>query len=110
MHLKHWAEYLASGERPKGAATAVVGATEIYLSLADLVDLDEERARLTKEVVKVEDELARVRKKLDNDEFLAKAKGEVIQKEREKANQFGEKIRTLRASLAKLAEIQAERN
>jgi len=104
------AEYLASGERPKGAATAVVDATEIYLSLADLVNLNEERARLSKEVVKVEDELARVRKKLDNDEFLAKAKGEVIQKEREKANQFGEKIRTLRASLAKLAEIQAERN
>ncbi|HLN84985.1 MAG TPA: class I tRNA ligase family protein, partial [Candidatus Limnocylindrales bacterium] len=103
-------EHLASGERPKGAATAVVGATEIYLPLDGLVNFDEERARLTKEVGKLEDELARVQKKLDNDDFLAKAKDEVIHKEREKANQFGEKIRTLRASLAKLAEIQAGGN
>ena len=104
------AEYLASGERPKGAATAVVGATEIYLPLNDLVNLAEERARLTKEVGKVEDELLRVQKKLDNGEFLAKAKEEVILKERDKASQFSEKIRALRTSLAKLSEIQAERN
>jgi valyl-tRNA synthetase len=103
-------EYLAGGERPKGAATAVVRAMEIYLPLDDLVNLDEERARLTKEVGKVEDELLRVQKKLDNGEFLAKAKEEVILKERDKAGQFSEKIRTLRSSLAKLAEIQAGRN
>jgi hypothetical protein len=33
----------------------------------------------------------------------------VVHKEREKATQFEEKIRTLRASLDKLQEIQAER-
>jgi valyl-tRNA synthetase len=103
-------EFLTGGERPKGAATAVVGATEIYLPLDDLVNLDEERARLSKEVAKMEDELARVQKKLDNGDFIAKAKEEVIQKERDKAGQFSEKIRTLRVSLAKLAEMQAERN
>jgi valyl-tRNA synthetase len=37
------AEYAISGERPKGAATAVVGATEIYLPLGDLINLAEER-------------------------------------------------------------------
>jgi len=103
------AEYHSAGERPKGAATAVVGTTEIYLPLQDLVNLDEERARLNKEVGKVEEELARVHKKLDNREFLAKAKGEIIQKERDKASQFQEKIRALRTSLAKLEEIQAGR-
>jgi valyl-tRNA synthetase len=103
-------EYHVDGERPKGAATAVVGGTEIYLPLDDLVNLDEERARLTKEVGKAEEELARVQKKLDNGDFLAKAKQEIIQKERDKASQFGEKIRTLRTSLAKLEEIQAGRD
>jgi valyl-tRNA synthetase len=104
------AEFRQGGERPKGAATAVIGTTEIYLPLDDLVNLDEERTRLTKEVGKVEDELGRVQKKLANADFIAKAKGEVVQKEREKASQFAEKIRTLRSSLAKLEEIQAGRN
>ena len=40
-------EYLTSGERPKGAATAVVGSIEIYLPLGDMIDLQEQRARLT---------------------------------------------------------------
>jgi len=103
------AEYLAEGERPKGAATAVVGATEIYLPLDDLVNLDEERARLTREVGKAEDELARAQKKLGNNDFIAKAREEVIQKERDKAVQFEEKLRTLRTSLEKIGEIQAGR-
>jgi valyl-tRNA synthetase len=101
------AEAHASGERPKGAATAVVGAIEIYLPLDDLVNLEEERARLSKEVGKIEDELARVQKKLANRDFMAKAKAEVIQKEKDKAVQFEEKIRTLRSSLEKIDGLQA---
>ena len=103
-------EFRQAGDRPKGAATAVIGAMEIYLPLDDLVNLDEERARLAKEVGKVEDELARVQKKLANGDFLAKAKTEVVHKEREKATQFEEKIRTLRSSLEKIQEIQAGRS
>ena len=104
------AEFRHRGERPKGAATAVVGAVEIYLPLDDLINLDEERARLSKEVGKIEGELERVQKKLANADFLAKAKNEIVDKEREKASQFEEKIRTLRSSLEKIQEIQAGRN
>jgi valyl-tRNA synthetase len=104
------AEYRAVGDRPKGAATAVVDGSEIYLPLDDLINLDEERLRLSKEVAKAEDEFSRVQKKLTNGDFLAKAKDEVVQKERDKARQFEEKIRTLRGSLDKLQELQAERN
>ena len=103
-------EFRQAGDRPKGAATAVIDAMEVYLPLDDLVNLDEERARLAKEVGKVEDELARVQKKLANGDFLAKAKAEVVHKEREKAIQFEEKIRTLRSSLEKIQEIQAGRS
>ena len=69
-----------------------------------------ERVRLAKEVGKVEDELARVQKKLSNNDFLAKAKDEVVEKERQKASQFEEKIKTLRGSLERIQELQAERN
>ena len=62
-------EYLTSGERPKGAATAVVGSVEIYLPLGDMINLQEERTRLNKETSKVEEELARIQKKLSNPRF-----------------------------------------
>jgi valyl-tRNA synthetase len=101
------ADFRQSGERPKGAATAVVGGMEIYLPLDESVNLDEERTRLSKEVSKIEVELARVQKKLANSDFISKAKAEVIQKEKEKAVQFEEKIRTLRSSLQKIEELRA---
>jgi valyl-tRNA synthetase len=104
------ADYLGSGDRPKRAATAVIGSTEIYLPIDDVVNLDEERLRLTKEVGKVTDEIARVQKKLDNPDFVNKAKQEVIQKEREKAIEYQEKLRTLKGSLEQIQEIQSERN
>jgi valyl-tRNA synthetase len=88
----------------------VVGATEIYLPLDDLINLDEEQARLAKEVGKIEQELARVQRKLANGDFLTKAKEEVVEKEREKASQFEEKIRTLRSSMDKIREIDAGRS
>ncbi len=50
----------------------------------------------------MEDEIARVQKKLNNNDFIAKAKEEVIQKERDKAVQFDEKLRMLRSSLEKI--------
>jgi valyl-tRNA synthetase len=99
------AEYLAGGVPPRGAATAVVRGIEIYLPLGDLVNVAEERSRLTKEVRKMEEELARVQNKLANQEFLRKAKEAVVSKERQKAEQYQEKIRALNGSLQRLQEI-----
>jgi hypothetical protein len=86
------AEFRGAGDAPKGAATAVVEAMEVYLPLDDLINLDEERARLAKEIAKMEDEIGRVQKKLGNSDFVAKAKEAVIQKERDKVAQFDEKF------------------
>jgi valyl-tRNA synthetase len=101
--------YPAGGERPKDAATAVVGSTEICLPLGDMINVQEEQARLTKEVRKVEEDLGRIQTKLGNAEFLSKAKAAVIQKERDKAGQYEEKLRALNLSLDRMKEIQAGR-
>ena len=103
-------EYLTSGDRPKGAATALVGSTEVYLPLGEMINVEEERTRLAKEIRKAEDELSRAQKKLANTDFLNKAKEEVVQKEREKAGQYEEKIRTLNLSLERIQEFQGERS
>jgi valyl-tRNA synthetase len=103
------AEYRADGDRPKGAASAMVGSSEIYLPLDDVINLDEEHARLKKEAGKIDDELARVRKKLGNADFLSKAREEVVQKERDKALQYEDKLRALNSSIARIEELRAER-
>jgi valyl-tRNA synthetase len=97
--------YASDGQRPKGAATAVVGATEVYLPVADLTNLEEERKRLTKEVGKAEDELERIYRKLKNDDFLKKARAEIVLKEKEKASRYEEQLRTLQRSLRRIEEI-----
>ncbi len=71
-----------------------------------MINLQEQRVRLSKEAGKVEEELARIQKKLSNPEFIAKAKEEVIQKEREKSTQYGEKLRALNLSLERLRDIE----
>ena len=75
-----------------------------------MINIDEEWARLTKEVHKTKDELSRIQKKLSNNDFLNRAKEEVVQKEREKAGQYEEKIRTLNLSLERIQEFQAGRS
>jgi len=56
----------------------------------------------------VEIELARSQKKLSNQDFLTKAKEEVIEKERKKAEQLEDKIQTLNRSLKKIQDLQVE--
>jgi valyl-tRNA synthetase len=99
------AEFLETGERPKGAATAVVGTTEVYLPLDDLIDLDEEHRRLSKEARKITEELQRVQKKLGNAEFLSKAKEQVVQNERDKVLQCEDKLSALNSSIARIEEL-----
>ncbi|MFY9272196.1 MAG: class I tRNA ligase family protein, partial [Thermacetogeniaceae bacterium] len=70
--------------KPKQALSTVVYGTEIYLPLSGLVDLDKEIARLEKEIKTIDGVLERVKRKLSNQEFLAKAPPEVVEKEREK--------------------------
>lgn len=50
-------------ERPKASATVVVGRYEVYVPLADVIDLEQERARLEKEIAQKERFLESVRKK-----------------------------------------------
>jgi valyl-tRNA synthetase len=99
-------EYPREGERPRGAATAVVGMTEIYLPLGDLINFEEEKVRLARELARTGEELERVRRKLGNNDFIAKAKEEVVRREKEKAEEFEDKIRTLNLSLGRISEVE----
>jgi len=69
---------------PKGAIQIIVGSDIFALELQGVIDVAAERARLTKELVKADADIARVDAKLGNDKFVANAPEEIIEGEREK--------------------------
>ena len=68
--------------------SSIITGAEIYLPLADLLNVEEELARLEKELAKWQKELDMVGKKLSNERFVANAKPEVVQKERDKQEDY----------------------
>lgn len=69
---------------PEKAATIVVGGATLYLPLADLIDLDAERDRLTGELDNLTNQINRSQNLLGNANFVNKAKAEVVERERTK--------------------------
>jgi valyl-tRNA synthetase len=67
----------------RGIQAVVEGATFI-LALGDVVDLPKEKARLVKEIGRLDGDLAKFAGKLANPAFLEKAKPEVIEEQRER--------------------------
>jgi valyl-tRNA synthetase len=84
------------GSRPAVAASAVVQGAEVFLPLAGLVDLDEERARLAREAERLLTDLEGVKKKLRNQDFLRKARPEIVEKERARLGQLEETLEKLK--------------
>jgi valyl-tRNA synthetase len=84
------------GRRPRVAASAVARGVEVFLPLEGLIDLDAERARLSRESDKVVGDLDGVRRKLRNQDFLSKARADVVEREKQRLTE-------LEATLAKLA-------
>ena len=85
-----------------GLVSVVTSAAKLYIPLAELVDLDAERARLAKEIEKAEKYLAGIEKKLSNEKFVSKAPEAVVQRERDNMEKTRALIAQLRDSAAAL--------
>ena len=75
---------------------------KIIIPLEGLINPEEERIRLQKELSKLENEIKRISSKLDNEQFIAKAPAEVIQKEKEKIEDAKNKKKMLEKSILNL--------
>jgi len=82
------------------APTAVV--RDIRLMLEIKVDIDAEKARLQKEIARVEGEAAKARAKLANASFVERAPAAVVTQETERLGAFEAKLQKLRAQFDKL--------
>jgi valyl-tRNA synthetase len=93
----------AEGVPAKGALQVIVDEATFALPLAGVIDLDEERRRLDKELAKATAELERFDQKLANPKFLERAPAEVVDEQRSRraeAEQTRQKLVAARARIA----------
>ncbi|MCB5951580.1 valine--tRNA ligase [Enterococcus sp. BWT-B8] len=91
---------------PELAMSAILTGVEIYLPLAGLINIEEEVARLEKELGKWNQEVTRVQGKLSNERFVGNAPEDVVQAEKEKEKDYLEKQKTVRERIEQLKTIQ----
>jgi valyl-tRNA synthetase len=94
-----------SGEPPKGAIQVVLDEATLLLPLGGIMDLAQERARLAKEIARLDSDIDKSAKKLGNEQFIAKAKPEVVEEQRERLAEAEQARDRLKAALARLASL-----
>lgn len=87
---------------PAGAARQILTDAELFVPLAELIDVDAERSRLHNELGLVRADLAKAESKLTDPSFLQRAPADVIEKERRKKAEFATRHERLQANLAAL--------
>ena len=85
-----------------GLVSLVTADAKLYIPLAELVDLDAERGRISKELEKKQKYLAGIQSKLANEKFVSKAPEAVIQRERDNLEKTQREIAQLEESLKAL--------
>jgi valyl-tRNA synthetase len=88
--------------KPAASLAAVVRNIEIFMPLSGIVDLTQEKSRLTKQLDKLELELKSIQNKLNNANFINNAKPEVVEKEKEKLAEVNTKCELTRSQIADL--------
>ena len=90
---------------PELAMTQVITDCEVFLPLADLINIPEEIARLEKEGEKWEKEVERVNKKLSNARFVEKAPEKVVEEEREKGVDYQKRLDAVKERISTLEKL-----
>ena len=90
--------YMPAANTPR----ALTPLGELYMPLEGVVDTSAERDRLTKEIAKVEKELATVKAKLGNESFVANAPAAVVEEHRKREADWAEKLGQLKRMLEAL--------
>jgi len=87
---------------PKLAKTAVIAGAQIFVPLADLVNIDDEIKRMTKEEKDLQAEVERSTKKLNNQGFVAHAPEAVVNKEKAKKADYESQLQNVQERIQEL--------
>jgi valyl-tRNA synthetase len=88
-----------------GMVTITTADAKLYIPMGQLVDVEKEIARITKELDGAKKFLASLEAKLSNEKFVARAPEAVVNAEREKAAKHRDLIAQLEQSLAAMAKL-----
>ena len=91
------------GPLPPGSAQVVLDEATVVLPLAGIIDLAAERARLEKDRGRALAEAEKVRRKLDNADFVARAKPDVVDENRERLVAHEAEAGRLAAAVARIS-------
>jgi valyl-tRNA synthetase len=88
---------------PRDSAQIVIDEATFILPLAGVIDIRAERARLEREIGKIDDETEKIDRKLGNPQFVAKAPPEVIEEQRQRRDEAMARREKLVAALERLS-------
>jgi valyl-tRNA synthetase len=92
--------------KPDGSATAVFGRNQVHVLLKGMLDFEEERKRLTKEINKIQKDIEVTNKKLSNDKFIQNAPQEIVEGVRQKKVALSTKLERLNVNLSFLGSVK----
>lgn len=95
-------EVSTSVQKPQLSKTEVVHRNEIHIHLEGLIDVAKEREKTEKEIQRLEGMITGTEKKLANERFVQNAPAEVVEKEREKLENFRGTVEKLKETMEKL--------
>jgi valyl-tRNA synthetase len=96
------ARWLQPDESEPAAAAAMAGNLRVLIPLAGLIDLEAERARLAKEITRIEREIAKCEGKLGNARFVDHAPAAVVDQERARLTDWTAQLDALREQTGRL--------
>jgi valyl-tRNA synthetase len=96
------------GTKPPQSAAEIRAQMEIYVPLAGIVDLAEERERLKKEIGKSEAEVAQIQKKFENPNYATRAPAEVVEKDKARITELEGRIAKLSENLRRIAPVEVK--
>ena len=102
QRLARVADIRRDGGSGAGAHAVLRSGVEVFLPLEGVIDLEQERARIGRELERLAGQLRGTEAKLTNVQFTERAPGEVVAREREKAEAYREQRDRLAAKLAAL--------
>ena len=101
--LARISEISIADQSPQQAIGLIIRGEVVALPLEGIIDLDAERARLGKEIDKITAESEKIKAKLGNADFVARAPEEVVEEQRERLEEGAERLVKLREALVRLA-------
>jgi valyl-tRNA synthetase len=95
--------WLDTGETEPASAAAIIGELKLLIPLAGLIDIDAERARLAREIMRIEGEIDKSNAKLGK--FGANTPAAVVEQEKQRLADFTTTLAGMREQSARLAQL-----